>query len=320
MGVDQYIGGVEHAILHLLYSRFYARAMKATGHFHMDEPFDSLFTQGMVIHETFRTRTGEWVLPADAEQRDGRWVHVTTGEPLEIGGVEKMSKSKKNVVDPDDIIARFGADTARWFMLSDTPPERDIEWTEAGAEKVWRFTQRIWRLVNESAASTDGSDAAQSLELRRAAHKALHAVTEDLAALRFNRAIARVYELTNALQAALGKAEPAAVREAAELLILVSAPMMPHLAEECWADLGCGDLVSVASWPLADRALIREDVLVLPVQINGKKRADISVPRTAGDEVVTALVIADDAVQRGLEGRAVKRVIVVRGRIVNVVV
>ncbi len=319
MGVDQYIGGVEHAILHLLYSRFYARAMKATGHFHMDEPFDSLFTQGMVIHETFRTRTGEWVLPADAEQRDGRWVHVTTGEPLEIGGVEKMSKSKKNVVDPDDIIARFGADTARWFMLSDTPPERDIEWTEAGAEKVWRFTQRIWRLVNESAASTDGSDAAQSLELRRAAHKALHAVTEDLAALRFNRAIARVYELTNALQAALGKAEPAAVREAAELLILVSAPMMPHLAEECWQALGCKGYVVDTPWPKADPALVADDQVTIAVQVNGKRRDEITIARGTASKDVEALVLKLESVSRSLEGRAPKKVIVVPDRIANIV-
>ena len=246
-------------------------------------------------------------------------MHVTTGEPLEIGGVEKMSKSKKNVVDPDDIIARFGADTARWFMLSDTPPERDIEWTEAGAEKVWRFTQRIWRLVNESAASTDGSDAAQSLELRRAAHKALHAVTEDLAALRFNRAIARVYELTNALQAALGKAEPAAVREAAELLILVSAPMMPHLAEECWQALGCKGYVVDTPWPKADPALVADDQVTIAVQVNGKRRDELTIAWGTASKDVEALVLKLESVSRSLEGRAPKKVIVVPDRIANIV-
>jgi leucyl-tRNA synthetase len=319
MGVDQYIGGVEHAILHLLYSRFYARAMKATGHFHMDEPFDSLFTQGMVIHETFRTRTGEWVLPADAEQRDGQWVHVTTGEPLDIGGVEKMSKSKKNVVDPDDIIARFGADTARWFMLSDTPPERDIEWTEAGAEGAWRFTQRIWRLVNESAHAEGGSDAAASLELRRAAHKALAAVTDDLSSLRFNRAIARIYELANALQTAQGKADPAALREAAEFLVLMAAPMMPHLAEECWQAMASKGYVVDTPWPKPDPALVTDDQVTIAVQVNGKRRDEITIAKGTLAKDVEALVLKLESVARSLEGRPVKKVIVVPDRIANIV-
>ncbi len=321
MGVDQYIGGVEHAILHLLYSRFYARAMTATGHLDIKEPFESLFTQGMVIHETFRTLNGDWVLPSDAVNQDGKWVHAGTGEPLEVGGVEKMSKSKKNVVDPDDIIARYGADTARWFMLSDTPPERDIEWTEAGAEGAWRFTQRIWRLVNDAAAHAGGADAAASLELRRAAHKALQAVTEDLSALRFNRAIARIYELANALGAALaaGKAEAGAVKEAAEFLILTSAPMMPHLAEESWQAIGQTGYVVDTPWPKADPALVADDQVTIAVQVNGKRRDEITLPKDLAASQVEAIVLKLESVSRALEGRPVKKVIVVPGRIANIV-
>jgi leucyl-tRNA synthetase len=321
MGVDQYIGGVEHAILHLLYSRFYARAMTATGHLGIKEPFDSLFTQGMVIHETFRTRSGEWVFPADAENQGGSWVHVKTGEPLEVGGVEKMSKSKKNVVDPDDIIARFGADTARWFMLSDTPPERDIEWTEAGAEGAWRFTQRIWRLVNDAVVYAGGGDPAASLELRRAAHKALAAVTDDLSSLRFNRAIARIYELANALGAAItaAKAEAAAVGEAAEFLVLMSAPMMPHLAEECWQAMKKRGVVVDTPWPKPDSALLADDQVTIAVQINGKRRDEITIPQDLGAAELEAQVLKLESVARALDGRQPKKVIVVPGRIVNIV-
>jgi leucyl-tRNA synthetase len=320
MGVDQYIGGVEHAILHLLYSRFYARAMTATGYLAIKEPFESLFTQGMVIHETFRTLSGEWVLPSDAVNQDGKWVHATTGEPLDVGGVEKMSKSKKNVVDPDDIIARFGADTARWFMLSDTPPERDIEWTEAGAEGAWRFTQRIWRLVNDSAAYAGGSDAAISLELRRVAHKALAAVTDDLSSLRFNRAIARIYELANALGVALagGKSDAASVKEAAEFLVLMSAPMMPHLAEECWQAMKMPGFVVDTPWPKADPALLADDQVTIAVQVNGKRRGEITVAKDLDAKAIEELALSLDAVIRALDGRPVKKVIVVPGRIATI--
>ena len=321
MGVDQYIGGVEHAILHLLYSRFYARAMTATGYLAIKEPFESLFTQGMVIHETFRTLNGEWVLPSDAVNQDGKWVHAATSEPLEVGGVEKMSKSKKNVVDPDDIIARYGADTARWFMLSDTPPERDIEWTEAGAEGAWRFTQRIWRLVNDSAPYAGGSDAEVSLELRRAAHKALAAVTDDLSSLRFNRAIARIYELANALGVALagGRADAASVKEAAEFLVLMSAPMMPHLAEECWQAMSKPGYVVDTAWPKADPVLLADDQVTIAVQVNGKRRGEITVAKDLDAKSVEALALELGSVVRALDGRPVKKVIVVPGRIANIV-
>ena len=321
--VDQYIGGVEHAILHLLYSRFYARAMSRTGHLAVDEPFGSLFTQGMVIHETYKTASGEWVFPADAMLTEGKWTHAKTGEPLEVGGIEKMSKSKRNVVDPDDIIARYGADTARWFMLSDTPPERDIEWTEAGAEGAWRFTQRIWRLTNEAAArlSPDAGNSTAGEDLRKAAHRALSAVTDDLSGLRFNRAIARIYELANALGAALQQGVlGAAVREAAEFLILTSAPMMPHLAEECWKVLGHASAVVETPWPKADLALLADNVVTIAIQVNGKRRDEVSVAKGLANAEVEKLVLVMPAVLRAIDGKPVRKIIVVPDRIVNIVV
>ena len=328
MPVDQYIGGVEHAILHLLYSRFYARAMKRTGHLDLEEPFESLFTQGMVIHETFRTAAGEWVFPADAVLTDGDWTYSKTGEALTVGGIEKMSKSKRNVIDPEAIIETYGADTARWFMLSDTPPERDIEWTESGVEGAWRFTQRIWRLVNEACAAkgfaTGLPDTEESLLLRRVVHRSLQAVTDDLSALRFNRSIARIYEVANALGTALQAPSPspslkAAIFEAAETLVIMFAPMMPHLAEECWSILGHGTAVVDTPWPKADAALIVDDEVTIAVQVNGKRRDEVRVAKGLGREQIEAIVLRLDAVARALDGRPVKKVIVVPDRIANIV-
>jgi leucyl-tRNA synthetase len=336
MPVDQYIGGIEHAILHLLYSRFFIRAMHKTGHIGMDEPFAGLFTQGMVVHETYKTKSGEWVEPANikieglGEAR--RATLAATGEPIEIGSIEKMSKSKKNTVDPDDIITAYGADTARWFMLSDSPPERDVIWTEEGVQSAWRFVQRLWRMTGEiadvtglqSRPATFGPDA---LKLRKAAHRALANVSDDIAKLRFNRCVAHIYEFANALGDAIGSAETApapdlawALREAGDILVRLFHPMMPHLAEECWAALGHKTLVSAEAWPQIEPELLVETTITLPVQINGKKRADVTVARDAGKEAVEAAVLALDEVQRVLDGKSPKKVIVVPQRIVNVVV
>ncbi len=324
--VDQYIGGVEHAILHLLYSRFYARAMVKTGHLQVKEPFESLFTQGMVIHETFRTKAGEWVLPSDAVTKDGAWVHGTSGEPLELGGVEKMSKSKKNVVDPDTIIASYGADTARWFMLSDTPPERDIQWTEAGAEGSWRFTQKIWRLINDIVAipAHPVSMDEQGLALRRISHRTVAAVTDDLNNLRFNRAIARIYELANAIGQSLQTANKSfalngALHEAGSFLVLLMAPMMPHLAEESWKLLGQQSAVVDTRWPLVDAGLVAVDEVTIAVQINGKRRDELTVAKGQDRSAVEAAALGLASITRLLEGKAIKKVIVVPDRIINIV-
>ncbi len=328
MPVDQYIGGVEHAILHLLYSRFFSRAMKRTGHFAVDEPFASLFTQGMVIHETYRTASGEWIFPADAEFRDGQWFHGKTGEALTIGGVEKMSKSKRNVIDPEAILERYGADTARWFMLSDTPPERDIEWTEAGVEGAWRFTQRLWRLVHDALEQGEAGGplaaTGEALVLRRAAHKALDAVTGDLTALRFNRSIARIYELANAVTASLQSADRSppmrrAIREAAEIMVLMFAPMMPHLAEECWQALGHATPVVETPWPKPDPSLIADDEVTIAVQVNGKRRDEVRLAKGLEKAEVESIALGLDSVRRALDGRLPKKVIVVPDRIVNIV-
>ena len=324
MGVDQYIGGIEHAILHLLYSRFFARAMGITGHLEMNEPFKALFTQGMVIHETYQTAGGEWVLPSDAVKQDGLWKHARTGEPLIVGGVEKMSKSKRNVVDPDAIIESYGADTARWFMLSDTPPERDIEWTSAGAEGSWRFVQRIWRLINEvaelkEAVGLTGGDQI----LLHTTHKIIVAVTEDLEALRFNRAIARIYELANAMGAGLVKGDTAAgtiaLQQSAQTLVLLFAPMMPHLAEECWKALGQTSAVVDSPWPKADPSLLVDNDVTIAIQVNGKRRDELRVPKGSDKAYLEPLVMALESVKRTLDGKPVTKFIVVPDRIVNIV-
>ena len=322
--VDQYIGGIEHAILHLLYSRFFARAMRKVGWGGADEPFAGLFTQGMVVHETYKDAAGAWVQPAEVRivAADGgrQAFHVKTDAPVAIGPIEKMSKSKRNVVDPDDIIASYGADTARWFMLSDSPPERDVIWTEDGVQGASRFVQRVWRIVNEIAERTEaGGSPADDLAVRKAAHKALAAVGEDIERLRFNRCVAHIYELANSLQDGLGRAGRPALAEAAGILVQLLAPMMPHLAEACWAVLARPGLVAEAAWPQVERDLLVEDSVTLPVQINGKKRADVTVPREADVAAVEAAVLALETVQRALDGKAPRKVIVVPQRIVNVV-
>src|SRR6202166_2587994 len=350
MPVDQYIGGIEHAILHLLYSRFFTRAMKETGHVGLDEPVAGLFTQGMVVHETYRTTSGEWAAPAEVKiDSDGdtrRASLIATGEAVAIGAIEKMSKSKRNTIDPDEIIATYGADVARWFMLSDSPPERDVEWTERGVQGAWRFAQRLWRLVGEAGEIAKSAPAERpaaftpaALQLRKATHRALDAVTADIEKLHFNVCVAHIYEFANALNAVIGDmgsedgaglgAETGAIatpdfrwamREAVNVLVQLFAPMMPHLAEECWASLGQATLVAQGPWPTLEPDLLIENTITLPVQINGKKRAEVTVPRDAKPAEIEAAVLALDAVKRALDGKPPKKVIVVPGRIVNVVV
>jgi leucyl-tRNA synthetase len=339
MPVDQYIGGIEHAILHLLYSRFFTRAMKKTGHVGLDEPFAGLFTQGMVVHETYQRKDGEWVAPAEVEVETvgdtRRATLIATGEAVEIGPIEKMSKSKHNTVDPDDIIGEYGADVARWFMLSDSPPERDVNWTEKGVQGAWRFVQRLWRLLGEAAAIARTAPAARppdfsprALLLRKAAHRALAKVTEDIEKLHFNVCVAHIYEFANALSAAIGEVESEAgispdfswaMREAINVLVQLFHPMMPHFAEECWAALGHDTLVAQASWPQVEGDLLIEDTVTLPVQVNGKKRGDVTVPRDARNSEIETAVLALDAVKRVLDGKMPKKVIIVPQRIVNVV-
>jgi len=315
--------------------------MKKTGHVGLDEPFAGLFTQGMVVHETYRSKSGEWVAPAEvtiAADGDARRATLTaTGEAVEIGPIEKMSKSKRNTVDPDEIIGGYGADIARWFMLSDSPPDRDVEWTERGVQGAFRFAQRLWRLVGEAGEVAKGAPDARPLQfapaaaaLRKATHSALAKVTDDIEKLHFNVCVAAVYEFANKINEFIGNIDTEegtiapdqrwAMREAVNVLVQLFAPMMPHLAEECWAALGHQGLVAEAAWPKAERELLIEDTIALPVQVNGKKRADITVPREATNAEIEAAVLALDAVQKALDGKAPKKVIVVPKRIVNVVV
>ena len=319
MNVDQYIGGIEHAILHLLYSRFFARAMHKTGHLPAKaiEPFNALFTQGMVTHEIYLTRDAQgrpvYHLPETVE--GGRL--KATGEAVEIIPSAKMSKSKKNVVDPVNIIRAYGADTARWFILSDSPPERDVEWTASGAEAAYKFLNRVWLLAERVAEMPEGAAGEGDDALIRALHRAIADVTYSIENFAFNKAIAKVYELTNTLSRA--SASVAAMKAALRTMAQLMSPMVPHLAEELWLMMGGAGLVVSAPWPKADPALLVEDTVTLPIQINGKRRAEITVPKDMPTAEVEKLVLADETVARVLAGQPPKKLIVVPGRIVNVV-
>ena len=309
--VDQYIGGVEHAVLHLLYARFWTRALNRIGMLDLKEPFAGLFTQGMVTHETYQHGDGNWLSP-DEVRRDGEdWVHVEEGTPVTTGRIEKMSKSKKNVVDPDPIVDQYGADAVRWFMLSDSPPERDLRWTEAGIEGAWRFTQRLWRLVDGNTAG-EGSDK----HLDRKLHQTIAGISEDIEALSFNKAIAKIYELTNAID----KAEPSTSRDTAiRTIVRLVAPMAPHLAEEGWRALGETGMVADAPWPEADSALLVEEKVTIAIQINGKLRDKLSTAKGASKADLKALALASEKVLRLLDGTAPKKIIVIPDRLVNIV-
>jgi leucyl-tRNA synthetase len=332
MNVDQYIGGVEHAILHLLYSRFFCRAMSRTGHLpaSAEEPFDALFTQGMVTHETYCTRDAAgrpvWLTPDEVEREPEGARDRATGTPVEIGPSVKMSKSKRNTVDPERIIDQYGADTARWFMLSDSPPDRDVEWTAAGVEGAWRFLQRVWRMLEEAgpgaAAGAPASFGPEALALRRTTHAAIAGVTEGIESFTFNKAVARLHELANALGRSEGEGADMAFarREAFDALARLMAPMVPHFAEELWSRLGQAEMLVDQPWPVADPALLASDTVLLPVQVNGKKRGEIRMPKGAARDAVERAALAEPAVARFLDGRAPKKVIVVPERIVNVVV
>jgi leucyl-tRNA synthetase len=311
--VGQYIGGVEHAILHLLYARFWTRALQHMGQIGFAEPFTGLFTQGMVTHETYKSPEGAWLAPQDVERQGDRVVMLASGAPVTVGRVEKMSKSKKNVVDPDDIIAQYGADAVRWFMLSDSPPERDLPWTEAGIEGSWRFVNRLWRLFGEADRAAQGTDKA----LDRKLHQTIDGVAKDIEALSFNKAVAKIYELTNAVE----KAKPSASRSAAiRALALLVAPMTPHLAEEAWADMGEEGLIAEAGWPAVDPAMLVEDEVTIACQVMGKLRDTITVPKGTPKDELERLALAAPNVMRTLDGASPKKVIVVPDRLVNLVI
>lgn len=327
--VDQYVGGVEHAILHLLYARYFTRAMRQTGHVNIEEPFAGLFTQGMVCHESYKDENGKWLYPEEVEkQENGCAVHVETRAPVSVGRVEVMSKSKKNVVPPARIIASYGADTARLFMLSDSPPERDLEWTEAGVDGAWRYINRLWRMVSEPklplppvGTPLPESIGARAMATRRIIHRTLADIAQDFERFHFNKAVARVRELSNALDAldnaALGEA--VVLREGLEILARIVSPMLPHIAEAMWEALGHGTPLCNLPWPKADPSLLVDDTVTIAVQINGKLRATITLPRDLPAKEAEAQALADAAVKRALGDAVPRKVIVVPNKIVNIV-
>lgn len=326
--IDQYIGGVEHAILHLLYARFFMHALNSIGKTSIKEPFAGLFTQGMVNHKTYMDENGKWVLPVDAvKQEDGSFTHIEDNGALTEGRYEKMSKSKKNVVDPKDMIEQFGADTVRWFVLSDSPPERDLLWTDSGLEGAWRFTQKLWRTLDESLSRIEGVSnstknySESAIALRKQAHRTIVGIEKDIEAFHINKAIARVHELSNALNVKIeGAGADEATKEAIEILVQVINPMMPHLAEEMWEKLGHKTMLAQSLWPVADPKLLEDDTIIMPVQVNGKVRDQLTVNKDSDKDVLEKLAFGLPKIQPYVQGKSIRKVIVVPNRIINIVV
>ncbi len=324
-GVDQYIGGVEHAVLHLLYARFFTKAMRDCGFIDCDEPFNGLFTQGMVTHETYKDEDGKWIFPTEAlKDKNGQWKHEKTGKPVIVGPVIKMSKSKKNVIDPEEILDTYGADAARLFILSDSPPERDLEWTEGGIEGAWRFVNRVYTTLSDIACK-DGDEQAcgeNAKELRRLTHKSIKGVGDSIEAFAMNKAVALLREFYNGLTAF--KPENAgdefALSEAVNAFVIMMNPIMPHLAEELWSLMGHDTMLVKESWPVCDESLLVSDTVTIGVQVNGKVRATITLPANADQKQAEEIALAEEGVKRAIEGKAVRKFIFVPGRIVNVVV
>ncbi|MEI8394939.1 MAG: leucine--tRNA ligase [Rhodospirillaceae bacterium] len=326
--VDQYIGGIEHAVLHLLYSRFFTRALKRCGYLAVEEPFAGLMTQGMVTHQTYKDAEGGWLYPEEVEEKDGRAVNIDTGAPVAVGRLEKMSKSKKNVVGLEKVVDAYGADTARLLLMSDSPPERDLEWTESGIDGAWRFLNRLWRLATESpfALPPAGTPipavrSAKAEAALRAVHKAVAAVTEDLQKFHFNKVVARIRELTNTLAEldGSGAGEAEILRVGLEALCSLIGPIAPHIAEELWHSLGHDGLLADRPWPGFDPALITDDSVTVAIQINGKLRATITVARDLAASEIERIALAEPAVVRVLQDKPPRKVIVVPNRIVNIV-
>lgn len=328
--VDQYIGGIEHAVLHLLYSRFFTRALNRCGYLNIKEPFAGLMTQGMVCHATFRDENGQWVLPDDVfADDDKKLTHRKSGAAVNMGRSEKMSKSKKNVVDPEFIIDSYGADTARLFMLSDSPPDRDLDWTDSGVDGAWRYLNRLWRMISEPAfelspinAPKPGNIDPAAFDVYRIIHKTIDGVSDDLDRFHFNKAVARIRELSNTLETL--KADwPGAdwvLRQGLEALICLIGPMTPHLAEEAWATLGHDRLLADTPWPLAKQELLTDDTLTIGVQVNGKLRGTIELPVDCDRDIAQQQALELPNVISAMAGKPARKIIVVPNRIVNVVI
>ncbi len=314
--VDQYIGGVEHAVMHLLYARFFTRALKKCGYLDFDEPFKALFTQGMVVHETYKDEKGKWLFPQEVERgHNGQWIKKSDGTLVEAGRIEKMSKSKKNVIGLEEVSENYGMDAARLLVLSDSPPERDVEWTEGGIEGAWKYINRLWRLV--AAASFDGKDGDVDT-MRRKITRTIFDMTQDFDKFHFNKAVAHLRELSNALEAFSD--DGAVLKEGIEALVRLMSPIMPHIAEELWLHLGHKTLLVDTPWPQADAALLANDTVTMAIQVNGKLRATITLPKDMDQKLAEKAALDEPQIQKALDGKAPRKVIVVPNRIINVVV